>query len=275
MKKLLIIIILTIALLLTACGVTQVSNNVEREVTLPEIDDEPEILFSSIEHDWAPYLDVESLINDVDIVVVGKVLSASFHVLESGTGLVPTQETPWYERFFATRYEIDVIMVFKGEPQERIEVGRPGGTMNYRVEEQMSLVREFGLQGIPIPEESMQLEIGETYLFTLSKARYARRAHDEDLNLYGFLNPVQCRYTIDNPFAKKVFTDEILETSDLYSQSTTEHGLPIISAYDIISVFGDDVWDEFWQEWQRDNPDWETRIDRAAVEDLFAKRELR
>ncbi|MCL1851517.1 MAG: hypothetical protein FWF88_00590 [Peptococcaceae bacterium] len=43
------------------------------------------------------------------------------------------------------------------------------------------------------------------------------------------------------------------------------------SAKDVISTFGQDKWDAFWTQWQKDNPDWETWLDKAAVEDALAE----
>jgi len=45
----------------------------------------------------------------------------------------------------------------------------------------------------------------------------------------------------------------------------------MILAKDVISYFGEEDWKEFWTQWQKDNPDWDTWLDRDMAEQELAK----
>jgi hypothetical protein len=36
----------------------------------------------------------------------------------------------------------------------------------------------------------------------------------------------------------------------------------------VISYFGEEDWKEFWTQWQKDNPDWQLRMDSDILESL-------
>ena len=274
MKKLLIITILSIALLLTAC-------NISVEETL---EDEPiEVQYSYISGIGAVYKSAQEMVDSefAASVVIAKVTGISFKAMDyrDDTQSLSLEEAKkryfdveveaWKVFRLSTIYDIEITSVLKGENADFSQIIVWSGIEDAYIEEQMAVVKEYELEFIPIVKGYETLDVGETYLFVLD--RYKNFIPTP-------LSSYQGMYSLDDPFKKKVFTGSELENPPeyYYSRNECEYGSsPLISAYDIVSVFGDNVWGEFWQEWQRDNPDWETRIDRAAVEDLFAKRELR
>ncbi|MCL1789320.1 MAG: hypothetical protein FWG33_03100 [Oscillospiraceae bacterium] len=260
MKKQLLTVVVCMVFTLSAC-LGNGNTNLEDFIDIESVE------YNTIEFDWTPYQNAEEIIEDADLVVIGKVLEASFHVVDANTGLTPTQETEDYDYFLTTRFDIDVITVYKGETEKSIQVGKPGGIRDYHVEKQLGVIKETGVRfdSIPISEEFIEIEIEETYLFALGDASRG------DLQLYGFLNPVQFLYKLDNPLGKKTVGNELLTSAEVYTRSADSTGAPLISVYDIISVFGEDKWDEFWTDWQRDNPDWDTWMDKAAVEKVLAE----
>ena len=266
--KIILSIALISALLLTACSETQVRSVPESDIDLSEVD--YIVGLPSYSH----YGDAQRLTEAADVVVIGEIVDISFQVLDMTTGLPPTEITLDVDRRLTTIYDIEVITSLKGDVAGVIQMKIDGGIKDYRVEEQLRISREMNAwwkDSIVLIEYSPELKIGETYLLALC-----------DLTLRGFETPLlvymipqQSVFNLKNPFSKQSLSGRYDGRVGDYSKDIDLEDSPLISAYDIVSVFGDDVWDEFWQEWQRDNPDWETRIDRAAVEDLLAKRELR
>lgn len=112
-----------------------------------------------------------------------------------------------------------------------------GGLKDQRMDEQLALMREYGLQYYPVYEEEIpELEVGETYLFLLYQFEESPPSP---------MNLDQSIFNLHNPF---------------------EESRNNITAKGIISYFGTDKWDTFWTQWQQDNPDWETWIDPETME---------
>lgn len=77
-------------------------------------------------------------------------------------------------------------------------------------------------------------KIGETYLFVL---------YQYETGIPTILNFDQSSYNMHNPFEE-------------------QHNM---TAKDIISTFGQDKWDIYWNQWKADNSNWETWIDKEML----------
>ena len=134
-----------------------------------------------------------------------------------------------------------------------------GGVKDYRIEEQLAVVKKmnaFPSGGIVILESMPNIVKGETYLFALGQGK---------TEIYLNMTPQQSIFSLNDPFKRQGF-NEHTNSSRYYSETVDEYGSPLISAKDVISVFGKDKWEAFWNDWQKQNPDWETWLDREAVE---------
>ena len=246
MKKLLCMSLIATIVTLSACETKPIINETSINSKTPKIE------YGSRESEWLMWDDAKGLVEDAlaDLVITGRVTGISFQVNDAHTGAAADGETkkrydeeyevevtPWMVLDLVTLYDVDVIETYKGKVTNSTQVKMLGGIKDYRVEEQMKLVEEFDLEFIIPSERDIRFEIGETYLFVLSQIR--------DLPPIP-LNLDQAIHNLDNPFRNTEYSD--------------------ISAYDIISTFGEDRWESFWGDWQRDNPDWESRIDKAEVE---------
>ena len=204
-----------------------------------------EVTYSTMSADWTIYGSAQELVEDANTVFIGKVTGISFQVLNSMVALPPTEETEERNYELYTIYDVDVITSYMGEASKSTQVRMCGGLMDYRVEEQLEVMKvgnAWGSDyGIPIMEGSKRFEIGETYLFAL---------YQFDTGVPTPMNLEQSVYNIHNPFEK--------------------HALDI-TAKDVISTFGKNKWDIFWDQWQKDNPDWETRLDKTEVEKALAE----
>ena len=201
---------------------------------------------------YRPYSTARELTENADTVIVGKVTGISFTVIDIATGLLPAEDSVDVNRWLCTIYDVDILTTYKGEVLDTVQIRFEGGKKDYRVEEQLEVMREHRvvsedtillMTGIP------EIEIGETYLFAL---REYREFGEGILPIT--LTPQQSIYNLSNPFSRVGYSDARL------------------SAKDVISAFGEEKWEEFWTEWQRDNPDWESRLDKAAVERALAER---
>jgi len=202
------------------------------------------ISYGSIESDWTIFPSAQELVDESQLVFTGKVTDISFQMLDGTTGYAPTEKTEEINNQLYTFYDIEIITLYKGEASKSIQVAIRGGIMDYREDEQLTVMGKYAEKGIPISEEIPKLEVGETYLLALGK--------NGDLPAFN-LTPAQSIYNLYNPF---------IEYRD---------GYPSITVKSVISTFGKDKWDDFWIQWQKDNPDWETRLDKEAVERALAE----
>ena len=207
-------------------------------------------------------------------VLSGKVTGISFQVLDKKTGKVPTkEEKEKYELEYGhnldnydiyeliTLYDIDVDATYKGEKAESAKIKMMGGLKDFKEEEQLAELKKYEMDYIVYQEPSYKMDIGETYLFVLGNF---------DGSIPTPKNPMQCIYNLKNPFEKS-FIGQIEENpEDLYSMNKTKYGRTLISAMDIIKVCGEDKWGAFWTQWQKDNPVWESRINKSAVDKALA-----
>lgn len=171
-----------------------------------------------------------------------------------------TKDTEERARELYTIYTIETMEQYKGKVGETAQVRIMGGIQDYKIDEQMRLMREKKVQGngIPIVEGSVPYTVGDTYLFVL---------HQFETGAPTILNLDQSVYSLDDPFSKQRFGMKAFGDPDkYYAASVDESGNGIISAMDIIRFFGEDKWDAFWTEWKAEHPDWETRLNAQAVQ---------
>ena len=192
------------------------------------------------------YKDETALIDRSTFIILGKVTDISFEVLNIRLLLNPENKPPRY--FFHTVYTIDVIESYKGDCKEGFKIRKLGGLASYKEKEQLELIEanknylydaetieEIGNNwSIPIYSETVDIKEGTTYIFML--------------NEYGYLlNSRQALYELSNPFE--------------------DHNT--LTLHNVLSKLN--VWDEFWAQWQKDNPNWETWLDKAEVEAALLK----
>ena len=259
MKKLLCVSLLLIVVILPSCR-----DNSETSGHSAIGNTSTEARYAMMEACYSSYQSAQELVESADIVYVGKVTGISFRVLDATTALPPTEKTEERHRGLNTIYDIEISTSYKGGASKSMQVRMMGGIMNYRVEEQVQVMRDNNAwrwdEGIPVWENYAEYKIGETYLFVV-KQNGNRPAYVMNLD--------QSAYNLHNPFKKHTIGnhDEI----EYYSGKTDQYGSPIISARDVIMVFGKEKWDAFWTQWQKDNPDWETRLEKAEVKKALAE----
>ena len=216
----------------------------EADAVVDEIGENAEaqdVQYGNVEVSWGTYEDAESLVKRFDYIVTGKITEISFRVLDGTTGL-PLREDwreyykeyyggelePWRVAKLDTFYDVEVLTAYKGEPSKTIQMKVKGGLKDYRAEEQMKLLKEYGVDFIILCEDYPKLEIGETYLLAMNQS-------ETSWAILG--NPMQCLFDLR----------ESLETvSDCVKSPPPERG---ISARDIISVFGEEEWRAFEAQW--------------------------
>jgi hypothetical protein len=214
---------------------------------------------------------VQELIETADLVVMGEVTGISFKVLDATTAFAPTEETKDTHRWLHTIYDVRVITTYKGRAADNLQIRVMGGAKDIYVEEQLKLIKEMRAwpeilewpDEIRVEPNLPPLVTGEAYLFTLA---------DYEAEGPTNIHPRQTIHSLNNPFEKQHHIHDNYRSSAFYSQNENDYGHPLISAYDIISEFGDEAWDAFWTKWQKDNPDWEERIDKSAVEKVLGER---
>ena len=254
MKKLLCALIMLAVVVTTSCG------NYIGEIDSENKNNMEEVNYTFTSLFYYVYRDVHEIIeNDTrseveGLIFTGKVTDISFQVLDRLTAEAPTDETEKMNCHLNTIYEIDIITLYKGKYPEKTQIRMFGGIMDYRIEEQVKVLKEMDIWNgnIPIAEEMPEINIGETYLFIASQ-------YPQHLTVAPTLvNLNQSVYNLHNPFDKKL---------EGYSDNISP-----ISAKDIISAFGEDKWDSFWTQWQKDNPKWETWLDKNEVEKILSEK---
>jgi hypothetical protein len=256
--------------------INDVSNYVQTEPILSSVEYNGEIQYGSINSSYRVYSDANELVERADVVITGTISNISFEVIDPRTGFPPAEDAiekyavefgfepePWRIFVLETIYDVDIITTYKGEKTETVQVRMRGGLQNYRIDEQIAISRKYGIDFILISENNENMKIGETYLVALSQLPSGN---------FSPINPGQGSFKLGNPFEKQASWGERFDIS-YYSRSRDEFENPLISAYDVISTFGDNVWDTFWTQWQQENSDWETRINKSAVEKILNTRQ--
>jgi len=256
MKNSLCLLSTLVFVLLSACGI-----NAKEEVK-----------YSIMNASWPVYEDAQELVENAKLVFVGKVKKISFQVLDRTTVQPPTDKTEDTDRKFYTMYDVDIDFIYKGKAPSPAQVRMMGGIRDYRVEEQLALMKKErsindlfdGTYHISVWEEMPKFIIGETYLFVL---------HQYMDNSPTIMNLSQSIFLLENPFEKQdIQGRQIEENPEEYYDKNELNGGPILSARDIVLTFGQDKWDSFWTWWQKENPGWESRIDKKAVDKVLAQR---
>jgi len=283
MKKLLSLLLVFMFLTLSACGNAPVNGNVAADKNIStevnfgnnftDGNIPAEVQYGIIEALYKIYDNAREIVDWEDspertrVIFAGKVNAISFQVLDITTAKPPDEKTEERHRQLHTTYDVDIITAYKGELPESIRIKVDSGIKDYRAEEQLRLIKEMKAwpeDCIPISEGLPEIKIGESYLFVCSQ--YNDGSH-------GLINMDQSVYDLRDPFKKNVIRNrEPDEPAEYYSRDTDRLGFPLISAKDVISAFGEDKWDAFWADWQEDNPDWETWLDKSAVEMVLAEK---
>ena len=214
----------------------------------------------------------DELKEGADAVFTGKVTGISFEVIDILTGVPPTKAEdemhiadfgdnaePWRYYKLITIYDIDIITAYMGDYIGSTKIILWGGLRGQLLEEQLKVSLEYGIDSIFIVRGTPQIEIGENYLFVLYESTGGRLTP---------LNLSQAVYNLKNPLKKNFVGGDFdpQYPSDYYDKSENEYGSPLISAKDIISFFGEDKWESFWNQWTKENPDWEKTLYEPAWE---------
>lgn len=215
MKRVFILMILTIFIIsLTSCTDDNIMNSSQLvESTL----NNRNVEYFELSAYWRVYKDTNGLMEFANLVFIGKITGISFEVLDMGTLQAPKGESDDESPMLNTMYDIDVITLYKGDLVETVRLRAEGGRCDDFVEEQIKELDKYDQKGIYILDDMPEINIGETYLFTLFKA--------DDYHAASLVNPGQSFTSLTDPLSK-----------DQYGY---------ISAIDIISYFGKDKLEEF------------------------------
>jgi len=185
--------------------------------------------------DWPTYQNAPDLVAKANQVFTGEVTNISFQMLDMKTAQPVTEKTEEWNRSLYTIYTVEVDTLYKGSVKKNAQIRMSGGIQGRYVNEQLAVLGKDAEKGIPVMSERPEVVIGRTYLFVL---------YQYENTIPTPLNLDQGIFDLRNPFE--------------------EH--PHMTAKDVISSFGQDKWDTFWTQWQKNNPNWETWLDKAAVE---------
>jgi len=204
---------------------------------LPNDGLEPE--YSIIRACWESY-SIDEVMEKTCKNYIGRVTGISFTLIDIHTGYAPTEKSDESDIFIHTIYEIEVLISYKGNNKihEKIEI--QGGIPGEYVTEQLEVLRDAPESRRRISQFWSPLNLGEIYLFNLWQ-------YKEEFTPTP-LTPMQGIYTLQNPF----------ESEEAKNNN--------ISAKDMISAFGQDKWEEFWNQWKQDNPEYLALLDQAEVE---------
>ena len=193
--------------------------------------------------DWKIYNNAEELISDADLIFIGKVTDIEFQVLDITNSLPVSESTPDYAKELYTIYSVDVITSYKGDTTNISKVRVMGGMVDYKVDEQLEIMNRgesFKRDlGIPIWDNFYKAQCNEDeyYLFVLCQF---------DTGYPTILNLEQAVYNLKWPTKKHTVGSN---TNVYYSGDKDEYNNPLISAFDIISAFGTDYLETFYQNW--------------------------
>jgi hypothetical protein len=238
-----------------ACDSNSANTNKDKNITTETLNQNSDI-YGSINGDWPVYQNANELVESADLVFTGKVTGISFQMLDMrDIETIGDDETGdrYYDLY--TLYDVDILTPYKRELMQSIQVRMMGGLMDYHVEEQLKILAQYNKQYVPVLEERLEYKIGETHLFVLHQYMDITPTP---------LNLTQGSYNLHNPFEKHTVGMYDLDDS-YYSKTVDALGNPIISAKDVILTFGQDKWESFWAQWQKENPDWETWLNRDTV----------
>lgn len=261
MKKFLsLVTLLVTAFSLAACS-SNLTNSTKDNITATATKKPGTDIYGTIHGDWPVYQNASELVESAKLVFTGRVTGISFQMLDlRDTETIGDEVGNQYYDLY-TLYDVDIITPYKGETRKSIQVRMMGGLMDYQVEKQLEILAQYNKQFIPILEEHIDYKIGETYLFVLHQYMDVTPTP---------MNLTQGAYNLHDPFEKHTIGTYDLDDS-YYTKTADDYGNPVISAKDVILTFGQDKWESFWAQWQKDNPDWETWLNKDAVERALTK----
>lgn len=170
--------------------------------------------------DYMVYNNAEELVKESDIVLLGRIKDISFQMLDSTTGLPPTEEAEERNIELCTIYSVEKVSVYKGDVSDVFNIRVRSGVKNDKyLEQQIQVLGDRVFEGITIEDDMPELEIGGLYLFSLGV----------------FEGTDPCLMSPEQGVIK------VSEINDALVKD--EYGL--ISAKDIISYFGEEKWTAF------------------------------
>ena len=234
MKKYFLVLLAALCIVMSACASVSPSDETADKTTTaaPGGDDDrenPNISYSYMRASWPIYSCSEELIDAADAVFLGKVTDISFAVLNVTNGMPATESTDLTARELYTLYKFDILTVYKGDVSGRTHIKVPGGLQNYNEDYQTELLVENGMISPNNTESvlvscscaSIDIQVGKTYLFAMSSS--------ENESLFNIMNPNQSAFDLDSP--------------------TQASRLQVFSLKDVLTEFGNDKWEEFYQNW--------------------------
>ena len=212
--------------------------NFER-VELPE---GPYVLTTS---DWPLYSSAKDLIDNADLVFIGKITGIDFEVLDSSNALPVSETTPHYARQLYTIYTVEISQTYKGDTTDVTKIRVMGGVVDYNIDTQLEIMENGNAlgkeNGIPILDNyyKVQCNIGNSYLFTLRQF---------ETGYPTIMNVDQSVFDLNEPTRKQTIGNN---PNVYYSGSKDEYNCPLISAKDIIMGFGKKEWNAFNERWEQ------------------------
>ena len=170
--------------------------------------------------DYRVYNNAEELIRESDIVLLGRVRDVSFQMLDSTTGLPPTEEAEERHVDLCTIYSVEKASAYKGDVSDVFNIRVRSGVKNDKyLEQQIQVLGDRVSKGITIEDDMPELEIGGLYLFSLGV----------------FEGTDPCLMSPEQGVMKVNEINDAL-VKDEYR---------LISAKDIMSYFGEEKWTAF------------------------------
>ena len=195
--------------------------------------------------DWPLYSSAKDLINNADLVFIGKITGIDFDVLDSSTALPVSENTPNYARQLYTIYTVEISQTYKGDTTDVTKIRVMGGVVDYNIDTQLEVMEignAFGKEnGIPILDNyyKVQCKIGNSYLFTLRQF---------ETGYPTIMNVDQSVFDLNDPTRKQTIGNN---PNVYYSGSKDEYNCPLISAKDVIMEFGKKEWTSFNKKWKQ------------------------
>ena len=191
MKRIMVIVALSVVLLITGCTANDLdsgSDNSGYQTTYFHLD-------------WPSYATAEEIVNASTHIYSGTVTDVSFEIIDYSTGKVDRDRSSTStSRTLYTVYTIRTDKNYKGNSSDEVKICKMGGISGFREEEQFELLDSSGLiqprrEEIPISDDNCKLDIGKKYLFCIS-----RNSNEFDF----IINPYQFAHDIDSKDAKDV-----------------------------------------------------------------------
>lgn len=219
MKRAAIIPFLLTAVLLSGCstGSETQSDNISGG-SIPEYSVQYNYVLCSGD---IAYKNAEELVKGSDIVMLGRVKDISFQMLDSTTGLPPTEESEERHIELCTMYSVEKVSAYKGDVSDIVNIRVRGVAKNDKyLEQQIRALGDRVSIGITIAKDIPEPEIGGLYLFSLAVFE------GTDPCLIGSQQQAVIKLNSINDALVK-----------------DEYGY--ISGKDIISYFGEEKWEAF------------------------------